>query len=187
MPQLIDLWLAILLSGVGVFVVSSIIHMATPMHKGDCGKVPGEDALLDALRGQPMLPGQYMFPAPPSMKEMCSPEMVAKYERGPVGWLTVLPNRVPSLGKSLGLWFLYTLLVGLLTAYVASTTLPRGADGTLVFRVTGTVALAGYAIGVVNDSIWKGVRWGITLKFVVDGLLYALTTGAVFMALWPTA
>ena len=34
---------------------------------------------------------------------------------------------------------------------------------------------------------WKGVSWGITFKFVIDGLLYGLATGAVFAWLWPAA
>lgn len=187
MPELLDLWLPILLSGVGVFIVSSIIHMATPMHKGDYARLPKEDAVLDALRSLGVKPGQYAFPHAASMKDMGSPEMIQKYERGPLGWLNVLPTGVPNIGKSLIFWFLYSLLVGVITAYVASLAVPKGADGSLVFRLTSTVALAGYAIGVLNDSIWKGMPLRVTLRFVFDGLLYALTTGALFCWLWPAA
>ena len=40
--ELMDLWLPILLSAVFVFVASSIIHMAIPIHKGDYKRLPGE-------------------------------------------------------------------------------------------------------------------------------------------------
>ncbi len=35
MDFLTELWLAILLSAVFVFIVSSVIHMALPVHKND--------------------------------------------------------------------------------------------------------------------------------------------------------
>lgn len=184
---LTDLWLPILLSAVGVFVVSSILHMVLPVHKGDAGEMPGEAQILEVMRSHGVNPGQYMFPCPKSMKAMGSPEMIAKYEQGPVGQLNVMRPGVPSMGRSLGLWFVYSLLVGVLAAYTATMALPRGADYMLVFRLVSTVAVAGYAIGVVNDTIWKGVRWCVTLKYVVDGLFYALVTGGVFASLWPAA
>ncbi len=49
MVSLTQLWLAILLSGVAVFVVSSILHMALPLHKGDYKKLPGEADILEAM------------------------------------------------------------------------------------------------------------------------------------------
>ena len=39
----------------------------------------------------------------------------------------------------------------------------------------------------VNDSIWKGVSWCVTSKFMFDGVVYALVTGATFAWLWPAA
>ena len=50
MVGLSALWLPILLSAVIVFVVSSIIHVATPWHKGDYLQMPNEDKVMDALR-----------------------------------------------------------------------------------------------------------------------------------------
>ena len=43
MVALLDLWLAILLSAVIVFVASSIIHMVLQIHKGDYSKLPDEE------------------------------------------------------------------------------------------------------------------------------------------------
>jgi hypothetical protein len=182
---LIDLWLPILASAVAVFVVSSIIHMVLPWHRGDYGKLDGEDAVLEAMRNQSVRPGCYMFPCPGSMKEMGTPEMVAKYEKGPVGYMTVIPNGPPAMGKSLVQWFLYTLLIGIFVAYLGSLAVEPGTAFKGVLRITGGVAVLAHAVGYLQDSVWKGQRWGITLKFVVDGIVYGLVTGIVFALLWP--
>lgn len=180
MADLLAMWLPIVLSAVGVFVVSSVIHMALPWHRGDVGKMAGEEPVLQAMRDHGVNPGQYMFPCPESMSDASTPEMTTKYEQGPVGFMTVLPNGVPNIGKSLLQWFVYSLLVSVFTAYVLTFALAEGAAYLDAFRLAGTVAFLGYALGSMQDSIWKGVRWSVTAKFMVDGLLYALTTAGVF-------
>ena len=51
MVGVLALWLPILVAAVLVFVASSIIHMFLPYHRTDYGKVPDEDAVMDAMRG----------------------------------------------------------------------------------------------------------------------------------------
>ncbi len=181
------LWLPILLSGVCVFVGSSVLHMALPIHKDDYGKLPDEDGVLETLRTAGLQPGAYMFPKPASMKAMGEPDVIAKFERGPVGSMVVIPSGPPGMGKNLIQWFLHSLLIGLLAAYLAHHTLEAGAAYLSVFRVTGTAAFLGYAVGALPDSIWKGVKWSITAKFVFDGVVYALVTAGTFAWLWPAA
>ncbi|HTN02208.1 MAG TPA: hypothetical protein VL132_10035, partial [Planctomycetaceae bacterium] len=84
MTTVLALWLPILLSGVAVYIVSSIIHMATPWHKGDYLKLPDEDRVLDALRPFALPPGDYSAPRAGSMQEMGTPEFVETMKRGPV-------------------------------------------------------------------------------------------------------
>jgi hypothetical protein len=180
MAALLELWLPILLSAAGVFVVSSILHMFLPIHSGDHGKMAGEAQVLEAMRAHGVNPGQYMFPCPDSKKDMASPETLAKYEQGPVGFVTILKNGMPNMGKHLSQWFLFSLLVSVFTAYVLSFSLKEGANYMDVFRLSGTVAFMGYGLGSVSDSIWKGVRWTVTGKFLFDGLVYALTTAGFF-------
>ena len=72
MVPLTELWFPILLSAVFVFLVSSILHMVIPIHKGDFKKMPGEDKVLEAMRSQNLQPGSYMFPCAESMKDMAS-------------------------------------------------------------------------------------------------------------------
>ncbi len=187
MEFLADLWLPILLSAVFVFVVSSVLHMVIPIHKGDHRALPGEAGVLDALRSNGVKPGSYMFPCPASMKEMGSPEMLAKYQQGPVGWMTVLPNGAPAIGKSLIQWFVLSIVISALCAYVASFALAPGADYLRVFRLTGTVAVIAYATGTITESIWKGQAWSTAAKFVFDGVVYGLVTAGTFAWLWPAA
>jgi hypothetical protein len=180
-----ELWLAILLSAVFVFVVSSILHMLIPMHSSDYKKLDGEEGILEALRAAGVKPGTYVFPGCESMKEMNSPEMKAKYEKGPIGFMTVIPGF--GMGKSLVLWFVMTLVVGVFVAYLANLALVPGADYRTVFRVTGCAAFMAYAFGSVAESIWKGQSWVTTGKFIFDSLLYALVTAGTFGWLWPDA
>lgn len=187
MVALLDLWLPVLLSAVLVFVASSILHMVLPLHRKDYGKLPAEAEVTAHLRAQGIGPGEYMFPHAGSMKEMGSPEMIEKMERGPVGLLTVLPSGPPAIGKNLVQWFLYSLVISVFVGYVASLAFGPGAEYMAVFRQTGTVAVLGYALASVPNSIWKGVRWSVTAKFVLDGVVYALLTAGAFASLWPAA
>ena len=187
MVAVLDLWLPILLSAVFVFIASSVIHMVVEYHKGDYKKFPNEESTLDALRAQSVPPGDYMFPCAASMKDMGTPEMVEKFEKGPVGFVTVLPSRVPNIGKSLGQWFVYTIVIGVFVAYAGGLGLDPGAGGMDVFRLTGAVAVLAYAAAPVPESIWKGVAWGVATKFIVDGIIYGVVTAATFAWLWPAA
>ncbi len=187
MDFLADLWLPILLSSVFVFIASSILHMVIPIHKGDFKKLPGEAAVLGAMREHGLRPGQYMFPCPDSMKEMCTPEMAEKYALGPVGYANILPNGTPNIGKSLVQWFLYTVLISVFVAYLADLALDHGAEYRQVFRITGTVAVLVYGISEIPASIWKGAAWLSTGKFIFDGIVYGLVTAGTFGWLWPDA
>lgn len=181
------LWLPILLSAVFVFVISSIVHMVIPIHAGDYKKMPAEESARKALRDAQIPPGQYMFPNADSMKEVGTPEMQAKFEEGPVGILVMRGNGMPNMGSSLLQWFVLCVVISTIVAHLAGIGLAPGAAGGKVFHVTALTALLGHAFTTVNDSIWKGISWSVTGKFIFDGLLYALATGATFAWLWPAA
>lgn len=186
MVTLASLWLPILLSAVFVFVVSSVIHMVLQVHKGDYQRMPDEDAILDALRGR-VPPGQYMFPWAASMKECGTPEMQAKFKRGPLGTLVVRGPDCMNIGKALGQWFLFCVVISVFVAYLTGMVVPAGGDYMRVFRVSGTIAVLGYAFSSVSDSIWKGIHWSTTFRFMIDGVVYGLVTAGTFGWLWPHA
>jgi len=185
MVPLTDLLLPILVAAVAVFLVSSVVHMLLPIHKGDMQKLPGEETLLAALRAQGVKPGSYMFPSCSSMKDMETPEMKAKLAQGPIGNMTVIASM--SMGRSLGQWFVLSIVISAVAGYLTGIVLGPGADGATVFRMTATAALLGYGFGHFQDSIWKGLSWGVASKFFFDALLYSLATGAVFQWMWPAA
>jgi hypothetical protein len=172
----------VLLSAVLVFIMSSLVWMVLPHHKSDYGRLPDEDGVMDALGD--VAPGMYHMPHAATAEEMKSPEMKAKLEKGPVGFLTVVPG-MPNMGKNLGLWFVYCLWVSWLVAYVTSRTLEPGAEYLLVMQIACTVAWASYGMATVSDSVWFGRPWKISMKNLFDALLYGTLTGGAFGWLWP--
>ncbi|MEZ6014373.1 MAG: hypothetical protein R3F49_04615 [Planctomycetota bacterium] len=185
MVTLPELWQPILAAAVLVFVVSSVLHMVLPLHKSDYTKVPGEDELAALMRARGVRPGSYMFPFCADMKDLGSDEMKAKYLDGPVGFMRILPNGQMKIGKFLGTWFAYTILISVVVAYIGGLALAPGAEYLKVFQVTGATAFLAYGLAAIPESIWKGQSWGTTAKFVFDGLLYGLVTGGAFGWLWP--
>lgn len=185
MVPLAELWLPIILSAVLVFLVSSILHMVFTHHKSDFSQFPSEAQVQDALRPFAIPPGDYMTPWAASMEASKAPEFQQKLVQGPVMIATVLPNGPFRMGKSLGQWFCYSLIVSLFAAYLCSRVLPSGTSYLMVFRVAGTVAFAGYSLALMQGSIWGGKKWRSTLLSMADGLIYAMVTGGSFGMLWP--
>ena len=185
MTGLVSLWMPILLSAVIVFVVSSIIHMLTPWHKGDYTKVPDEDKVMDALRPFNLAPADYMMPRPASVQDMNSPEFAEKRKKGPVVMFTVFPGGPVSMGPQLLGWFVYSLVIGAFAGYVASRAVPVGAPYLHVFRFVGTTAFLGYAGALWQMAIWYRRNLGTTIRSTIDGLVYAGLTAGTFGWLWP--
>ena len=185
MTELSALGLPIVLSAIFAFVASSIIHMASPWHKSDYPRIPNEDKFRDALRPMAIPPGDYMIPRPSSRADVRSPEFVEKMRSGPVMVVTVLPAGPMSMGRNLGLWFAYCLVVSVFAAYIASRALPPEAPYLEVFRFAGATAFIGYALALWQMSIWYRRSWLTTIKATVDGFIYALLTAGVFGWLWP--
>jgi hypothetical protein len=185
MIALSSLWLPILLSAVFVFIASSVIHMAPLWHRGDYAPVPHEAEVLSALRPIAPPPGEYILPFTTDRKELKSPEFVAKMRQGPVAMIPVLPNGPFSMVRPLAQWFVYLLIVAVFVACILSHTLPAGTIYLRVFKLAGVSAFMGYALGLLQNSIWLRRSWGLTLKACFDGLVYAGLTAGTFGWLWP--
>ena len=184
MVALASLWAPILVSSVIVFVASSVVHLVLPYHRSDYGKVPSEDAVMDALRRFNIASGDYMIPCAGSSNAMKSPEFKEKVKRGPVALLTVMPGGF-GMGKRLAQWFVYLIVVGIFAGYVAGRALGPQAPYLSVFRFVGAVAFAGYGLALWQNSIWYSRSWATTCKSNVDALIYALLTAGTFGWLWP--
>lgn len=185
MVALTALWLPMVASPIAVFLVSSGIHMATKWHQSEYPKVPDEDRLRAALGPMAIAPGDYMVPRCVDMKDMRSPEFVARMQEGPVVMMTVMPNQVPNMGRYLGQWFVYCVVTTLFAAHVAAISLAPGADHAVVFHTVWETAFAGYALALWQMLIWYRRSLATTVRATVDGLVYALVTGALFAWAWP--
>jgi hypothetical protein len=184
MTGLVLLWLPILVSAVVVFVASSIIHMASPWHKNDYPPLPNEDEFRNAV-GQLNIPvGDYMVPRPRSREELKDPAFIEKVKRGPNVIMTIMPGDM-AMGRNLGLWFVYVLLMTIFAAYITGRALGPGADSGRILQLASTVAFIGYSAALWPMSIWYRRSWNITAKATIDGLIYAFITAAVMVWLWP--
>ena len=126
-----------------------------------------------------------MVPRATTREGMQSPEFAEKLRQGPVMVVTVIPNGPFSMGRSLGLRFLYLVAVAVFTACVALKSLDTGADYATVFKLVAVTAFGGYALALWQMSIWYRRAWSTTLKATVDGVIYALLTAGTFGWLWP--
>jgi hypothetical protein len=181
------LWLPIVVSALVVWIASAIAHMALRHHRADYKGLPDEEAVGAAMRKAAVPPGYYVIPYCPDPSKMQDAKIVERYASGPVAMIAVLKSAPPALGKHLVQWLLFCILVGFVSAYLARQTLTPGAAGMTVCRITGTVAFAGYGLGYLQDSIWKGMPWSNSLRGMLDAAVYALLTGIVFSLLWPGA
>ena len=89
------------------------------------------------------------------------------------------------MGRSLALWFVYAIVVGIFAAYIAGHALAPGTRYAEVLRFAGCTAFLAYSLALLQNSIWYWRNWGATLRSMFDGLVYGLLTGAMFAWLWP--
>jgi hypothetical protein len=126
-----------------------------------------------------------MVPRPQTRDELRTPEFTARVNEGPNMVVTVLPNGPWSMGRNLGLWFVYLVVVAVFAAYMTSRALPAGTHYLVVFRFVGTAAFLGFALGLWQMSIWYRRAWSTTAKATIDGLIYASLVAGTFGWLWP--
>lgn len=184
MVSLAQLWLPIVVAAVGVFVASSLVHMVFKWHNSDHRKLPNEDDVRKVLGGA-NAPGQYFVPHCADHSDLKKPEVLQKFVEGPVGMLTVWPSGAPTMGKQLGLWFAFNVVIAIFVAYLASRAIPAGAGAGQIARVVCTVTFLSYAGGNVTNAIWMGKPWSTAAKDVLDALIYGAVSALAFAWLWP--
>jgi hypothetical protein len=185
MTPISSLLLPILVAAVAVFVLSTILQMA-PWHKRDYGNVPDDDALLDAIRKLDIPPGDYVVPSPRLKSGARNPDFVEKWAQGPSVTMTVIPPSA-SMGRYMGQWFAFSLLVAAIAGWVTGTIVGPGGDGHAVFHYAAILTFLSYSLGIWPLSIWYHRKWSSALKGAFDALLYGVAAGMVFLWLWPKA
>lgn len=181
--SLISLWLPVLLSAVVVFFAAFVAWAVLPHHRSDWVGIANDWRLLQAIEDLGLERGQYVFPYAMTPEGSKEPDAQEKLKTGPVGSLLI--RDVPNMKKSLSLYFLFTLAVSFLVAYVGYAAIPAGSEYLHVFRVLGTVAVLAYSAAEVPAAIWFGRTWSSVWKSVIDGVVFGLLTGGVFGWLWP--
>ena len=184
MVPLTSLWLPILLSAVFAFLLSNLLHMVLPYHKGDYRSVPSEDEVQTALRKFNIPLGDYMLPRAGSMAGMKDPAFLEKMKKGPVAIITFMSGEF-NMGAIMTQWFLFCLVISLFSAYLASRALAPGASYLQVSQIASCAAFMGYGLGAVPPSIWHRKSWATTAKMLFDALLYGFVTGGTLGWLWP--
>lgn len=187
MNALLALWLPILLSAVVVFVISSLVHMVLKWHASDYSALANEDAVRAAIRAGNPTPGRYVLPHCADMKDMGSEAMVKKYQEGPVGHFTLGPTGAPNMGKHLGLWFLWSLAVAVVAAFLASQLVGSNHinPARTAAKLVGAITFIAHGFGTVTESVWMMRPWSTSVKYLADAALYAIGSGLVFFYLWP--
>ena len=179
MVQITALWLPIVVSAVFIFLVSFVVHMAaTTARTSALRRGRGNGRAAQAERP----PGDYMMPCGTGPESMKDPAFIEKMKKGPVVLLTVMKSGPPNMNANLIQWFVFSLVVGVVAAYVAGRALAPGADYRPVFRFAGVTAFVAYSLAQWQDSIWYGRKWSTTIKNNIDGLVRARHRGHVRVA-----
>lgn len=182
MVPLSMLCLPIFLSALFIFIAANILWMALPFwHRKDYQRLPDEATVLGALASARS--GQY---AVPMMDwKNTTPEQRAAAQKGPMASLILRNPSAFSFPKTLILYFVYLLVVCTVVAYLAGITLGPGTDYMRVFRVAGTAGMLAFSFNSIADSIWYGKPWPVTIKTVIDGVIFGLLIAGTFGWLWP--
>lgn len=187
MELLIPLWLPILLSAVAVWIVSAVVWMALPHHKGDfigLPNPPGEDHFMEFVRASGIKPGNYSFPDCRDHAVMKTERVQQAWEKGPVGHLSVWKTPV-TMGDKMVATFVVYLIVSTVIAYITRLALPDAAPFGKVFQVASTAGILAYCFSFIPNAIWFGAYKRTIIANVVDGIVYGVVTGLIFAWRWP--
>ena len=176
------LLLPIVICTVALFFASFLSWMVLGFHNRDWRKLADEDRVLEALRQVGAQPGNYMLPGTDTPGQKPSEEQIAKMKQGPMGVLTLFPGM--TMGRNLGLTFLYYIVISVGLAYLSRLALPAGAEFMAVFRFVSTAGLMTFLAAIVQHAIWFRCR---IVGHVIESVLYAAIVAGVFAAMWPKA
>lgn len=168
-----DLWLPILAATIGVHALCTLCWTALPHHKSEWTSEPMGAQLAETIR-------QRGF-APDAQIVLTEGEETSKDPASGRGML-ILWKHKPSMGANVGMTLGFMFFAAVTIGYLASIAFDRGAPRLDVFRFTATAGLLTHAAAGVPNVIWFRRKF---LMDFLDGVAYALVTGAAFAALWP--
>jgi hypothetical protein len=142
---------------------------------------------MAAIRSLNLAPGDYAVPNPRLPGGGRNPEFIPKFERGPSFHMTVMDPGRMNMGRYMGTWFLFTLLISAIAGWVTGSIVASGGNPRAVFHFSAIITACSYGFGAWPLSIWYHRKWSTAFKGTFDAILYGLATGAVFMWMWPKA
>lgn len=179
-----DLWLPILLAGLATHIASTIAWTVLPHHKPEWKPLPAEDDLLDLLDAKQVTAAQYLFPYCDDQKQMASAEYKEKVLTRCRGMLILWPTP-PNMAMQILKTLAYFLVAAFLIGYIASIAFPAGeTDKADIFALVFTAGLLCYALSPFPAVFWFRQYFAMN---IVDGVVYALLTAALFTWLWPVS
>lgn len=178
--MLASLILPVVLAAIALFFASFLSWMIVKLHRRDWVKIDKEDEFMEAARGLDIKEGSYMFPHCDDPEKMKSEEFQKKQSEGPIGVITIFSK--PNMKRNLGLTFLYFLVISFCLAYLTSLTHERGAEFFEIFHFVSVAGVMTYLSAIICHAIWFQGR---ILGHIVESVVYAAITGAIFGALWP--
>lgn len=181
--SILDLWLAIVVSGIAGFFCSFVLWAATPFHRCDWTPLADDRPVTEAVKGLSLGPGSYLFPWAATDAQSRSPEFRRRFEEGPAGILVVF--RRANMGVNLLLTLLSFTVAAALIAYLGALTMTRGESFAKVFRVLGAAGILAHTFAFLPNAIWFQATPRSIVTRLIDGAVYGLATGAVFAWLWP--
>jgi hypothetical protein len=200
MTDLLPLWLPILLSAAAVWIFSILAWVALPHHKYDFIRLPdppdagnktgaGEDAFMTYLRATAIKPGNYTFPDARGRAAMNSENVQKAWQEGPVGHLSVWKTPL-TMGDKLIATFAVFLLATTLIAYLTRLALPSPPGPTAppfaqVFQFATIAGILAYCFSFIPNAVWWGSYKRTIAANIIDGVAYAVITGAIFAWRWP--
>lgn len=185
MLSLTSLWLVIVAAAATMWIASALIWMIMPWHKNDYAQLPAQGPILDALHAQGVKPGQYDLPHLAKRDDLKLEENQRRFIEGPVGFITIAPRGLPTMGPGMVQSALLYLVIATLSAYVISRSLPAGADYLRVFQIASVVVWMANCTAIFSEAIWFARPWKSVAKTGLDALILALLVAGVFGALWP--
>ena len=185
MVSLEQVIIPIALSAIGVFVMSSLIHMVFKWHNSEYHGFANEEEVRRVVRAANAAPGQYILPYCPDHNDLKKPEVQQKFVEGLIAFVNVMKPGAPNMGPMLGQWFALNVVVAILVGYLAMKTLPAGLSFLAVAREVSIVTFLAYAGGSISHAIWMGKPKSAAVKECLDAFLYGLVTAIAFGMLWP--
>lgn len=170
-----------ILGGIAIFVVSSVLHMLTPLAHAGLKAMPNDPAIERSMKDNlPKEAGLYLFPAMDMSKTPTPDEeaaMMAKYQAGPSGLLLYYPKgRAFSFGGLLAKEFGSDVVLALIAAFIVSLTTASFGQRVIAVTLLGFVPWVAISYSYLN---WYGFPVNFVLAEGVDQVAGFLVCGLI--------